>query len=100
MNLEAEMRDLAARRDIQKAIFDYMRRQDRLDPDLQMRALHADSDVDCGLLRGGPEAHIDWARKDAPSDAFMAGMPLIHLPGRRGTDFSQTRDRASGISGR
>ena len=178
MNLEAEIRDLAARRDIQKAIFAYMRGQDRLDHDLQMTAFHTDSDVDCGLLRGGPKAYtdfaqgflagmggsqhlvgqidlevdaeagtgsgevyffawhrqfedgeeydlfmagryideytykngkwaiqrrrelIDWARKDAPSDAFMAGMPLIHLPGRNGADFSQTLDWASGTSGR
>lgn len=178
MNLEAEIRDLAARRDIHKAIFAYMRGQDRLDHDLQMTAFHTDSDVDCGLLRGGPKAYtdfaqgflagmggsqhlvgqidlevdaeagtgsgevyffawhrqfedgeefdlfmagryideytykdgkwaiqrrrelIDWARKDAPSDAFMAGMPLIHLPGRNGADFSQTLDWASGTSGR
>lgn len=178
MNLEAEVRDLAARRDIQQAIFNYMRGQDRLDPALQMTAFHADSDVDCGLLRGDPKAYtdfaqgflagmggsqhlvgqmdiivdaaagtgsgeiyffawhrmhdegqdydlfmagryiddyaykdgkwaiqrrrelIDWARKDKPSDAFMADMPLIHLPGRQGQDFSERRDWASGTSGR
>lgn len=178
MNIEAEIRDLAARRDIQKAIFNYMRGQDRLDHALQMTAFHTDSDVDCGLLRGGPQAYtdfaqgflatmkgsqhlvgqmdidvdaeagtgsgeiyffawhrliedgkdfdlfmagryideysfkdgkwaiqrrreiIDWARKDTPSDAFMEGMPLVHLPGRNGADFSQTLDWASGTSGR
>jgi hypothetical protein len=178
MNLEAEIRDLAARRDIQKAVFAYMRGQDRLDHALQMTAFHDDADVDCGLVRGDPQAYtdfaqgflatmkgsqhligqmdievdadagtasgeiyffawhrlveengdfdlfmagryiddytckdgkwaiqrrrelIDWARKDEPSDSFMEGMPLVHLPGPRGQDFSQTRDWASGTSGR
>lgn len=178
MNLEAEIRDLAARRDIQKAIFNYMRGQDRLDHALQMSAFHDDSDVDCGLLRGGPKAYtdfaqgfleemsgcqhllgqmdidvdaeagtgsgeiyffawhrlledgaeydlfmagryideysykngkwaiqrrreiIDWGRKDSPSDGFMADMPLVHLSGRKGSDFSQQLDWASGTSGR
>ena len=178
MDMEAEIRDLTARRDIQKALFAYMRGQDRLDHALQMTAFHDDADVDCGLLRGGPQAYtdfaqgflasmrgsqhligqmdltidaeagtgsgeiyffawhrliegeeeydlfmagryiddyackagkwaiqrrrelIDWARRDKPSDSFMADMPLVHLPGPIGQDFSQTRDWASGTSGR
>ena len=168
MDLEAEIRDLAARRDIKRALMAYMRGQDRLDADLQRSAFHDDADVDCGLLRGGPadytdfaqgllgemegsqhligqvdisvdgdRAHgevyfiawhrlveegepydllmagryideyacrdgrwaivkrreiVDWGRKDKVSDGFMADMPLLHLSGRRGGDFSQTRD--------
>ncbi|MEZ5656410.1 MAG: nuclear transport factor 2 family protein [Sphingobium sp.] len=178
MDIERELRDLIARRDISRAIQDYMRGQDRLDYDLQLRAFHEDADVDCGLLRGGPQAYtdfaqgflanleasqhiigqvdlkvdidagtatgevyffawhriveggeakdllmagryideysckngkwaiqrrrelIDWARKDPATDAILGEMTLIHLSGRKGADFSQTRDWASGTSGR
>ncbi len=178
MNLENEVRDLVARRDICKAIFAYMRGQDRLDPALQLSAFHTDADLDCGPFRGGPEGYtnfaqtllgemkgsqhivgqidldvdaeqgtgtgevyffawhrteqdgaprdllmagryideysykdgrwaiqrrrelIDWARDDAASDDILAAFEGIHLSGRRGTDFSQTRDWASGTSGR
>lgn len=177
-DLEREVRDLAARRDIQKAIFAYMRGQDRLDRQLQRGAFHDDADVDCGLLRGGPDAYtdfaqgflanlvgsqhlvgqidievdidagrasgevyffawhrqvtddreedlimagryvddyecrdgrwaisrrrelIDWARTDPASDDILHQMEKIHLSGRNGTDFSQTRAWASGTSGR
>lgn len=168
MDIEAEVRDLAARRDIKRSIMAYIRGQDRLDSDLQLTAFHEDADVDCGLLRGtreeftefaqgflaemegsqhligqidltieGDRANgevyffawhrmveneerfdlfmaghyideyacrdgrwaivkrreiIDWGRKDKVSDAFMADMPLLHLAGRRGVDFSQNRD--------
>ena len=175
MDIEAEVRDLAARRDIKRAIMAYMRGQDRLDAELQLTAFHEDADVDCGLLRGtreeftefaqnflaemeasqhligqvditidGDQADgevyflawhrvveegerldllmagryideyacrdgrwaivrrreiIDWARKDKASDAFMAQMPLLHLAGRRGADFSQNRDWSSRQTG-
>jgi len=177
-DIEREVRDLAARRDIGKAIFAYMRGQDRLDRELQRTAFHDDADVDCGLLRGGPDAYtdfaqgflanlvasqhlvgqvdldvdvhkgtatgevyflawhrqlidgrdedlimagryvdeyeyrdgrwaisrrrelIDWARTDPASDAILQEMTAIHLSGRKGKDFSQTRDWASGTSGR
>lgn len=178
MDLEPEVRDLAARRDIQQAVFNYMRGQDRLDPALQLAAFHDDADVDCGLLRGGPRAYtdfaqgflatmtgsqhligqmdlnidaeagtgtgeiyffawhrtveegaeldlfmagryideyrlkagkwaiqrrrelIDWARKEPAADAILSEVPLIHLSGRNGADFSQTRDWTAGTSGR
>jgi hypothetical protein len=62
MDIEREVRDLVARREILKAIHAYMRGQDRLDPALQLSAFHADADVDCGLLRGGPQAYTDFAQ--------------------------------------
>lgn len=175
MDIEAEVRDLAARRDIKRAIMAYMRGQDRLDPELQLTAFHEDADVDCGLLRGTREEFtefaqnflaemegsqhligqiditiegdhadgevyffawhrmieneerfdlfmagryideyacrdghwaivkrreiIDWGRKDKVSDAFMADMPLLHLAGRQGADFSQNRDWSHRQSG-
>lgn len=167
MNIEAEVRELVARREIMRAVMTYMRAQDRLDPALQLTAFHDDADVDCGLLRGTGQEFvdfaqgflanmegsqhligqcditvdgdrgqgeiyffawhrmledgapydllmagryideyacrrgrwailkrreiIDWGRKDPASDAFMADMPLLHLGGRRGADFSQSR---------
>lgn len=178
MDMEREVRDLVARRDITRAIHAYMRGQDRLDHGLQLSSFHADADVDCGLLRGDAKAYtdfaqgflanlegsqhilgqidldvdadggtatgevyffawhrlieegepydllmagryideyshrdgrwaiqrrrelIDWARKDPASDGILQDMPLIHLSGRSGADFSQTRDWASGTSGR
>ncbi|WP_159983653.1 MULTISPECIES: nuclear transport factor 2 family protein [unclassified Novosphingobium] len=39
---------------------------------------------------------IDWARKDKSSDDFISKMPLLHLAGRRGADFSETRDWTDG----
>lgn len=178
MDLEREVRDLVARREILKSIHAYMRGQDRLDPALQLTAFHENADVDCGLLRGGPQAYtdfaqgllgemkasqhlvgqvdlsididagtasgevyffawhrvdengepgdlfmagryiddyalkagkwaiqrrrelIDWARQDVASDAILREQVTIHLAGRKGQDFSQTRDWDAGISGR
>ena len=48
--LQAEVADLAARRDIHKALNQYMRGQDRLLPDVQRQAFHEDAHVDCGLF--------------------------------------------------
>lgn len=62
MELEREIRDLAARRDIHRAIMRYMRGQDRLDPALQRSAFHDDADVDCGLYRGGPDGYTEFAQ--------------------------------------
>lgn len=178
MDLEKEVRDLVARRDICKALFAYMRGQDRLDPALQLSAFHTDADLDCGPFRGGPEGYtdfaqsllagmkgsqhiigqidldvdaeqgtgtgevyffawhrteqdgaprdlfmagryideyrfkdgrwaiqrrrelIDWARDDAASDSILTEVASIHLSGRGGADFSQTRDWQSPTSGR
>ena len=35
---------------------------------------------------------IDWARTDDAADAFLKDNPMLPRGGRRGTDFSQTRD--------
>lgn len=178
MDLEREVRDLVARRDITKALHAYIRGQDRLDYDLQLSSFHEDADVDCGPLRGDPVAYtdfaqgflanlegsqhilgqvdldvdidagtgtgevyfyawhrliedgepkdllmagryideyaykndrwaiqrrrelIDWARTDPAADGILNVMTDVHLSGRRGQDFSQTRDWSSGTSGR
>lgn len=166
-DLEAEVRDLAARRDIHKALANYMRGQDRLDVDLHLSAFHEDAYVDCGLMQGSAKEFvtfaqgflsdlegsqhiigqvdidikgdaasgevyfyawhriqennvpkdlivagryideyacrngqwrimrrrelIDWARTDPASDDFLNQHPILPRGGRRGTDFSQTR---------
>lgn len=61
-NLEAEVRDLVARRDINAAIQRYMRGQDRLLPELQKTAFHDDAYVDCGLYAGPALGFVDFAQ--------------------------------------
>ncbi|HEX8056538.1 MAG TPA: nuclear transport factor 2 family protein, partial [Novosphingobium sp.] len=51
-DLEAEVRDLAARRDIADAVHRYMRGLDRLDPALQRTAFHDDAWIDAGIFAG------------------------------------------------
>ncbi|WP_068071642.1 nuclear transport factor 2 family protein [Novosphingobium lentum] len=169
-DLEAEVRDLAARRDITGAVQRYMRGLDRLDPVLQATAFHADSFVDCGLMAGPVAEFItfaqgflgdldasqhflgqiqidlhgddtasgecyfqawhglhdeagnprdlfiagryvdeytckngewriakrklitDWVKNDPADHSFYVANPTTNRPGRRGEDFSQTRD--------
>ncbi len=62
MSLEAEIRDLVARRDIADAVQRYMRGLDRLDPLLQRTAFHDGAWVDCGLMAGEVDAFITFAQ--------------------------------------
>lgn len=59
-NLEMEIRDLAARRDIERAVQNYMRGLDRLDYDLLRSAFHDDAFVDAGLSSGGPDPYCKF----------------------------------------
>ena len=61
-NLEAEVRDLCARRDIYDAICDYMRGQDRLMPELHRSAFHDDAYVDCGPFAGDADGFVAFAQ--------------------------------------
>lgn len=61
-DLEAEVRDLAARRDIHDALCRYMRGQDRLDPVLHRSAFHDDAWVDCGLMNGTADEFVAFAQ--------------------------------------
>ncbi len=72
MDLAAEIRDLAARRDITDAVHRYMRGLDRLDRACLLSAFHADAYVDCGLLAGTPEEFADFAL------GFLADMQATH----------------------
>jgi len=62
VNLEAEVKDLAARRDIHRAVCRYMRGQDRLDPILHRSAFHDDAWVDCGLMNGTADEFVAFAQ--------------------------------------
>lgn len=61
-DLEAEVRDLAARRDITDAVHRYMRGLDRLDPVLQRSAFHNGAWVDCGLMAGPIDDFITFGQ--------------------------------------
>jgi hypothetical protein len=61
-DIESEVRDLAARRDIYDAICNYMRGQDRLLPEVQRRAFHDDAFVDCGLYAGSADGFVSFAQ--------------------------------------
>lgn len=61
-DLEAEVRDLAARRDIHDCLCRYMRGQDRLDPVLHRSAFHDDAWVDCGLMNGTADEFVAFAQ--------------------------------------
>lgn len=71
-DLEAEVRDLAARRDINGAVQRYMRGLDRLDPELQRSAFHDDAFVDAGLSAGGPDDFVAFCQE------FLATMGGTH----------------------
>ena len=62
MNIEAEIADLAARRDINRALTRYMRGQDRLDPILHRSAFHDDAWIDCGLMHGTADEFVAFAQ--------------------------------------
>lgn len=83
-DLEAEVRDLAARRDITEAIHNYMRGQDRLLPDLHRSAFHEEGHVDCGIFKGTPYGFVDFAQKflaDLKASQHMLGQIQIHFDG-------------------
>ncbi|MCB2059834.1 MAG: nuclear transport factor 2 family protein [Novosphingobium sp.] len=71
-DLEAEIRDLAARRDITDAVHRYMRGLDRLDAELQRGAFHDDAWVDCGLMSGTVGEFVAFAQD------LLAGMEATH----------------------
>ena len=89
--LAAELRDLAARRDITAALMRYMRGQDRLDADLHLSAFHADAWVDCGLMQGTAAEFVAFAQ------GFLADLEgSQHLIGQVDIDLAPGADRASG----
>lgn len=85
-DLEAEVKDLAARRDIETALKRYMRAQDRLLPDLHLSAFHEDAYVDCGLMAGMAAEFVSFAQGllgDLESSQHMLGQIDIEIDGDR-----------------
>jgi hypothetical protein len=72
MDLEAEIRDLTARRGITDAVHRYMRGLDRLDPVLQRSAFHDGAFVDVGLMAGPVDEFIVFGQE------MLAGMDATH----------------------
>lgn len=103
-DLAAEVRDLAARRDITDAVQRYMRGLDRLDPELQRSAFHADAVIDCGLMQGDVDAFVTFAQGLlATMDAthHLLGQVRIEIDGdrARGECYFQAWHRATGEDG-
>lgn len=71
-DLEAEVRDLAARRDIADAVHRYMRGLDRLDAELQRSAFHDGAFVDVGLMAGPVDEFIAFGQD------MLAAMDATH----------------------
>ncbi|WP_236672067.1 nuclear transport factor 2 family protein [Croceicoccus sp. YJ47] len=61
LDIEAELREILARRAIADAGFRYTRGLDRIDRAMLLSAFHEDAFVDCGLMQGGPGAFADFA---------------------------------------
>ena len=81
---EAEVRDLAARRDIMAACQRYMRAQDRLLPDLHRSAFHEDAYVDCGLYAGPAHGFVDFAQgflATMKGSQHIIGQHMIEIDG-------------------
>lgn len=82
---ESELKDLCARRDIYRAICNYMRGQDRLLPQLQRSAFHDDAFIDVGLFTGGPDGFVDFAQQ------LLGSMQVAqHLMGQADIDVQGT----------
>ncbi|MFS0735928.1 nuclear transport factor 2 family protein [Sphingomonas sp. 1P06PA] len=87
-DLEAEVRDLAARRDIAAACQRYMRGQDRLLPELHHSAFHDDAHVDCGLFAGDAAGFVGFAQGflgDCKGSQHLMGQHSISIDGDRAT---------------
>lgn len=85
-DLEAEVRDVAARRDIYDAICRYMRGQDRLLPDVHRSAFHDDAWVDCGIMNGTADEFVRFAQGflgELKSSQHVIGQAHIQVEGER-----------------
>lgn len=89
-DLEAEVRDLAARRDINRSVQNYMRGLDRLDRELLRSAFHDDAFVDAGISAGPPDPYCDFCIE------ILSGFGASHhFLGQVRIEFTGT-DSASG----
>lgn len=87
-DVEAEVRDLAARRDITACIGRYMRGQDRLLPDVHRSAFHDDAWVDCGIMSGTADEFVTFAQDflgTMKESLHIIGQTLIEVDGDTAT---------------
>lgn len=85
MDLEGQVRDLIAHREIYNVICNYMRGQDRLMPQLHRSAFHDDAFVDCGPYAGGPDGFVKFAQDllgGFKSSQHVIGQAQIRVNGR------------------
>lgn len=85
--LRAEVADLGARRDIERAAINYIRGLDRLLPDVQRLAFHDDAEVDFGIFVGSASDFIDFAQGFLAACDFsqhLLGQMDIQLSGDKG----------------
>jgi SnoaL-like domain len=83
-DLEKEVRDLAARRDIDAAICAYSRSHDRLLPDQHELASHPGAHVDCGGVAGTAAEFLEYAQsflKQIKSSHHLLGQFDIKVNG-------------------
>lgn len=106
IDIAAELRDLAARRDIAEAAHLYMRGLDRLDAGLQRRAFHDDAVVDCGLMKGTADEFVAFSQDflgKLEASHHLLGQHRIEIAGNsaRGEVYFQAwhgvRDEAGGV---
>lgn len=83
-DMEAQLRDYAARRAITDAVHRYMRGLDRLDAELQRSAFHDDAWIDCGLFAGGADDFTAFAQGllgDMEASHHLLGQVRIEIHG-------------------
>jgi hypothetical protein len=87
LDIETEVRDLAARRDIYSAICAYARSHDRLLAQEHSRAFHHGAHVDCGTMAGTAEEFLQYAQsflKNIKSSHHLLGQFDIQVDGDTG----------------
>lgn len=84
--LSGELDALKSRQEIVDCVARYMRAQDRLEPDLQRSAFHADAWIDCGPVAGDVDTFVNYAQGGLAGCAFthhMIGQTTITIDGDR-----------------
>ncbi len=88
IDVEAELADLRARREILAAVHDYARGLDRLMPDVQRRAFHDDAWVDAGTFAGDADAFVKYCQDflgSMESSQHLLGQVDIRVQGDTAT---------------
>jgi len=82
----ARLHALVAKDEIHRAVCDYIRGQDRLDPATQRSAFHDDAYVDCGVFAGSPDGYVAFAQGALAryeASHHLLGQIVIDVDGNR-----------------